>query len=245
MKYRRYIGTKEATMPVILQLILAALLGYLWGSIPAGYWMGKLLRGKDFDIRAYGSRKIGATNVLRTLGKVPAAIVFLFDLSKGWGPTLVATYIAIFYTAGWGPALTGLAALLGHCFPVFIGFKGGRGVLTAAGVILVLSPLAFIIALIITISTILISRYVSLGSIAGSLASIICGLIFYFVGPGFFAHVSLPTMLFMVIGPALIILFHYDNIGRLLSGKERKIGQKVKLDEKPASPGSTSSNVPV
>src|SRR5438876_205450 len=83
-------------------------------------------------------------------------------------------YIGIFYTAGWGPALAGLATLLGHCFPVFIGFKGGRGVLTAAGVIVVLSPLAFVIALIITISTILISRYVSLGSIAGSLTSIIC-----------------------------------------------------------------------
>jgi glycerol-3-phosphate acyltransferase PlsY len=245
MKYHRSIGPKEATMPVILQLILAALLGYLWGSVPAGYWMGKLIRGKDFDIRAYGSHKIGATNVLRTLGKVPAAIVFLFDLSKGLGPTLVATYVAIFYAAGWGPALAGLAALLGHCFPIFIGFKGGRGVLTAAGVVLALSPLAFIIAFIITIGTILISRYVSLGSLAGSLSAIICGLIFYFASPGFFAHISLPTMLFLVIGPALIILFHYDNIGRLLSGTERKIGQKVKLDEKPASPGSSSSNVPV
>ncbi len=232
-------------MPVILQLILAALLGYLWGSVPAGYWMGKLLRGKDFDIRAYGSHKIGATNVLRTLGKGPAAIVFLFDLSKGWGPTLIATYVAIFYAAGWGPALAGLAALLGHCFPIFIGFKGGRGVLTGAGVLLVLSPLTFFIALVVTVGTILISRYVSLGSISGSLTSIICGLIFYFAGPGFFAHVSLPAMLFMVIGPTLIILFHYDNIGRLLSGTERKVGQKVKLDEKAASPGSSSSNVSV
>lgn len=232
-------------MPVILQLILAAILGYLWGSVPAGYWMGKLLRGKDFDIRAYGSHKIGATNVLRTLGRGPAAIVFLFDLSKGLGPTLVATYVAFLNAAGWGPALAGLMALLGHCFPVFIGFKGGRGVLTAAGVLLVLSPFGFVIAAIATIGTILISRYVSLGSITGGLTTIICGIVFYFAGRGFFAHVSLPAMLFMIIGPALVILFHYDNIGRLLSGTERKIGQKVKLDEKPASPGSSSSNVPV
>src|SRR6266568_9680042 len=116
MKYRRYIGTKEATMPVILQLILAALLGYLWGSIPAGYWMGKLLRGKDFDIRDYGSRKIGATNVLRTLGRVPAIIVFVFDLTKGILPTLLALLVPFFYGAGWGPPLAAFLALVGHCF---------------------------------------------------------------------------------------------------------------------------------
>src|SRR5689334_4873209 len=83
-------SNEEAVMPMsFLGLILIALIGYIWGSIPSGYWMGKLLRGKDFDIRDYGSRKIGATNVLRTLGKAPAAIVFLFDLSKGLLPTLI------------------------------------------------------------------------------------------------------------------------------------------------------------
>ena len=102
-------------MPVIfLQLVLVALIGYLWGSIPAGYWMGKLVRGKDFDIRDYGSHKIGATNVLRTLGKWPAAIVFLFDLSKGLLPTFLALMIPFFFVGGWGPALAGLAALLGR-----------------------------------------------------------------------------------------------------------------------------------
>ncbi len=234
-------------MPIILgQLILVALIGYLWGSIAPGYWMGKLLRGKDFDIRDYGSRKTGATNVLRTLGRGPAAIVFLFDLSKGLGPTLLATYVSFLYVSGWGPALAGLAALLGHCFPVFIGFKGGRGVLTGAGVVLVLSPLAFLIALVVAAATILISRYVSLGSITGSLASMVSGIVFFFVGlanPSFFGRVSLPAMLFMIIGPGLVILFHYDNIGRLLAGTERKIGQKVKLEEKPTPPSSPSSNV--
>src|SRR5690242_10969933 len=106
-------------------LFLCALIGYLWGSIPAGYWMGKLLRGKDFDIRQYGSRKIGATNVLRTLGKIPALIVFLFDISKGIVPLLVAMLIPQLNAAGWGPSVAGIASLLGHCFPVFIGFKGG------------------------------------------------------------------------------------------------------------------------
>src|SRR5947207_9679607 len=108
-------------MPVILGLLLVAIIGYLWGAIPAGYWMGKLLRGRDFDIRDYGSHKIGATNVLRTLGRVPALIVLIFDLSKGVGPTLLATLVPFFYVSHWGPTLAVLAALLGHCFPVFIG----------------------------------------------------------------------------------------------------------------------------
>ena len=222
-------------MPVIvLQLVLIALLGYLWGSIPAGYWMGKLLRGKDFDVRDYGSHKIGATNVLRTLGKWPAAIVFVFDLSKGLLPTLVAMLVPFFFVGGWGPALAGLAALLGHCFPVFIGFKGGRGVMTGAGVILLLSPFTFVVCALIALGTIAIWRYVSLGSIVGCASAMICGVVLYVVGrvnPHFFAAVSLPTMFYLVVGPGLVILFHHDNIGRLLAGRERKIGQKVKIDD--------------
>ncbi len=225
-------------MPGIPEGIIIALIGYLWGSVPAGYWMGKLLRGKDFDIRNYGSHKIGATNVLRTLGRVPAVIVFLFDISKGVGPTLLAK-LPIFNLAGWGLTIAALAALIGHCYPVFIGFKGGRGVATGAGAILVLSPLTFLIALITTLSTIAISRYVSLGSIVGGLTSIICGIVFFFAGQ--LAYVHLPELVYLIIGPALVILFHYDNIVRLLSGKERKIGQKVKLEEgTPSTSNSTS-----
>ncbi|GAC1621998.1 MAG: glycerol-3-phosphate 1-O-acyltransferase PlsY [Ktedonobacteraceae bacterium] len=234
-------------MPIILgQLLLVAVIGYLWGSIPPGFWIGKLLRGKDFDIRDYGSHKTGATNVLRTLGRGPAAIVFLFDLSKGLGPTLLATHVPFLNAFGWGSAIAGLTALLGHCFPVFIGFKGGRGVLTGAGALLVLSPLTFLSSLIVCVATILISRYVSLGSITGSLTTMVGGVVFFFIGlafPGFFGRVSLPEMLFLLIGPALVILFHHDNIGRLLSGTESKIGQKVKLEEKAASSTSSSSNV--
>src|SRR5438309_315730 len=164
-------------MPVIVQLVLIGIIGYLWGSIPAGYWMGKLLKGKDFDIRDYGSHKIGATNVLRTLGRIPAIIVFFFDLSKGIGPTLLATLVPVFqgvaFNMAWGPSLAALATLIGHCFPVFIGFKGGRGVGTGAGGVLVISPLTFLISLIVTLSTIATSRFVSLGSILGSLSTAI------------------------------------------------------------------------
>lgn len=214
---------------IIGSLFLAAIIGYLWGSLPSGYWMGKLLRGKDFDIRDYGSHKTGATNVLRTLGTVPAAIVFVFDISKGIGPALLAMLIPALNGAGWSPAIAGIAALLGHCFPVFIGFKGGRGVMTVAGGLLVISPFSFAITAVVTLATIAIWRYVSLGSIIGSLTAIICGIAFFIVGlfdPTFFARVSLPSLIFMVVAPGLVILFHHDNIRRLLSGTERKLGQK-------------------
>jgi glycerol-3-phosphate acyltransferase PlsY len=215
---------------LIFSLFITAIISYLWGSIPAGYWMGKLLRGKDFDIREHGSRKIGATNVQRTLGNGPALIVLFIDLSKGIGPALLATFVPLFMADGWGVLVAGLGALLGHCYPLFIGFKGGRGVLTGAGSMLVISPLTFLISLIATIITIATSRFVSLGSIVGGLMTALCGIIFYIVSlsnPTFFARVSLPQMLFLIIGPTLVILFHHDNIHRLLAGTERKLGQKV------------------
>lgn len=214
---------------VLGQLLLIAIVGYLWGSIPSGYWMGKLIRGKDFDIRAHGSHKTGTTNVRRTLGNLPAAIVFIVDLSKGVGPTLLATLVPFFFVSGWGPTVAGIAALLGHCFPVFIGFKGGRGVTTGAGAMLIISPLAFLFAAITTVGTITITRFVSLGSIVGSLTGIICGIVFYFVSqtnPAFIGHIGVAQLAFLLIGPGLVILFHYDNIGRLLTGNERKLGQK-------------------
>lgn len=205
----------------IVSLVIVAVGGYLWGSIPAGYWLGKILRGKDFDIRDYGSHKIGTTNVLRTLGKGPAALVFLLDISKGILPALITMLVSALTVGGWGTTVAAIAALLGHCFPVFIGFKGGRGVLTVGGALLVISPLAFLIVAVITIGTIAIFRYVSLGSIMGGAATIVCGLIFFFLG-----WVSLAALAFMIVAPGLVIFFHSDNIGRLLAGTERKLGQK-------------------
>ena len=141
--------------------------------------------------------------------------------------------------------MAGLAALIGHIYPIFIGFKGGRGVLTGAGALLVISPLTFLIGFVTMVSTILISRYVSLGSIVGSLTTIICGVLFYVIGlynPAFFGSVTLAKLVFMLVGPTLIIILHYDNIGRLLSGTERKLGQKVAVEEGTSPTNSSSSN---
>ncbi len=211
---------------MIISLLLIAIIGYLWGSIPSGYWMGKLLRGKDFDIRDYGSKKTGATNVRRTLGNGPAAIVLVIDLSKGIGPALLARFVPALNGAGWGIMVAGITALLGHCYPIFIGFRGGRGVLTGAGATLVMSPLIFLIAAIVAIGTIVISRYVSLGSILGAFTIMVCGIIFRVLG-----WVSTPEVIFLIVGPAFVILLHYDNIGRLLAGKERKLGQKEAIPD--------------
>ena len=198
---------------IIVSLVLIAIIGYLWGSIPSGYWMGKLLRGKDFDIRDYGSKKTGATNVRRTLGNGPAIVVLIVDLSKGIGPALLARYVPALNGAGWGIAVAGATALLGHCYPIFIGFRGGRGVLTGAG------------------ATLVIWRYVSLGSIVGGVTILICGIIFRILG-----WVSIPEMLFLILGPAFVVLLHYDNIGRLLAGKERKLGQKEAVPDNSTTP---------
>ena len=229
-------------MPGIIgSLVLIALIGYLWGSIPAGYWMGKLLRGKDFDIRDYGSHKTGMTNVLRTLGKGPAIIVGVIDISKGIGPALIATLVPFFISAGWGPTVAAIMAFLGHCFPVFIGFRGGRGVLTGGGATLVLSPLVFLIGALTTIITIATTRYVSLGSILGSAAAAISGLIFFFLSRAGIhligGQVGVPQLVFFLTVPLAIIAIHHDNIGRLLAGTERKIGQKVVIPAETA-PGT-------
>ncbi|HEY7127312.1 MAG TPA: glycerol-3-phosphate 1-O-acyltransferase PlsY [Ktedonobacterales bacterium] len=225
-------------MPGLLgQLLLIGLIGYLWGSIPAGYWIGKLLRGKDFDIRDYGSHKIGATNVLRTLGRIPALIVLVFDLTKGIVPPLLAVLVTFFNADGWGPPLAAFMALIGHCFPVFIGFKGGRGVSTGGGTLVVLSLPTFFLSALTTAGTIAIWRYVSLGSIVGSLTTMICGIIFFLIG-----WVSIPTMVYLIVGPALVILLHYDNIGRLFAGTERKIGQKAQAENIIPPPSNAASN---
>jgi glycerol-3-phosphate acyltransferase PlsY len=152
--------------------------------------------------------------------------------------------------SGWGPSVAALAALIGHCYPFFIGFKGGRGVSTAAGALLVISPLAFVISGIILFAVIAATRYVSLGSILGCASAITCGIVFYIISQSnsaFIGRVMLQQLLFIIPGPAFIILLHYDNIGRLLAGKERKIGQTVQVEEKSDSTptNNSSSNVQV
>ncbi|QZZ22067.1 glycerol-3-phosphate acyltransferase [Leptothermofonsia sichuanensis E412] len=217
---------------------LLLLLAYLLGSIPTGYWAGKLLQG--IDIREHGSRSTGATNVLRTLGKGPAAIVLLVDILKG--AAAIALVQAFYASAAiqpfvpptlnptlWAPwmvTLAGILVLLGHSKSIFLNFTGGKSVATSLGVLLTMNWMVGIGTLSVFLVVLAISRIVSLSSIAGAIA--VCGLMVLFVQP-------VPYLLFAVVGGFYVILRHRANIQRLLSGTEPRLGEKMPETSPPSS----------
>jgi glycerol-3-phosphate acyltransferase PlsY len=212
---------------VLLRFCGAGLIGYLLGSIPSGVVVSRLSH-KD-DPRAHGSGKTGATNVLRTLGPGAAVLVALVDGSKGAAAILLTRYV-IFPVAhtppglaeiqGYAEALAGITALLGHNYSLFIHFKGGRGVMTGFGGLIVMSPIATAIGLVCAIIPIAITRYVSLGSIVGAGVSILAAAALIPSGLTTFPH-----FIYVLVGGSFIIVSHTDNIQRLLKGTERKLGQ--------------------
>ena len=196
----------------MLKLTLPIILGYLIGSIPFGVILGKL---RGVDIRKVGSGNIGATNIYRNLGALPAIIVFALDLLKG----SAAVWIALFIIPSPLIAVTsGIAAVIGHTYPVFIGFKGGKGSATSLGVLLGIAPDLFVIAMIYVAAAIAVTRYVSVTSITGVI--LVAMLMFVF-------HKPVEYLIAAIIVAFLIIIRHIPNIKRLLSGTEPKIwGQK-------------------
>ncbi len=219
-----------------LRLLAATVVGYLIGSFPSGVLVGKFLGG-GVDPRASGSGKTGATNVLRTLGPGPAACVVALDLSKGILSVLAARFL--FFPASMptsveviGPLGTtyqtiaestaALGALLGHNYSIYIKFTGGRGVLTGAGTILVMQPIAWVAAFIAAVVPIAVTRYVSLGSILGATTAPVADLALVLTG-----HDALPHLLYITLGSTIVVVSHKDNIQRLLSGTERKLGEKA------------------
>ncbi len=199
-------------------LVVALASGYVSGSLPFGLWLGKLLRG--VDVRTLGSRNLGATNVYRTLGPAIGIPVLLLDIAKGALPTwLVPQWsLAAGFPGGveWCRLSVGLAAVLGHVFSVFTGFKGGKGVATTVGVLLAIAPPAFAVFVLVFVATVAISRYISLGSILGSLAF---AATLAFTAPGGWRSA---TFAFGVLIALVVIVRHKDNIGRLLRGEERR-----------------------
>lgn len=216
-------GNDMSAIEIVLRLCGAALAGYLLGSIPFGVLAGRLFG--DRDPRSFGSGKTGATNVLRTLGPGAAAFVVIGDVLKGALAVLLARLV--FFGGHSDPtiqataeAVAGFCAILGHNYSIFIGFKGGRGVLTGAGAMIVIAPFATLIGFFCAIVPIFITRYVSLGSILGAAGSIVTALILLVTH-----HDSLPHFVFILVGGVMIIVSHRDNIDRLLKGTERKLGQ--------------------
>ncbi len=196
-----------------IQIILSAIAGYLLGSLNSSLIVGKFY---GVDIRKHGSGNAGTTNALRTLGKKAALFVLLGDVVKGILAYAVGYYI---YSGQLGGMLGGTAAILGHIWPVFFGFKGGKGVLTSLAVLLLIDwPIALGLLGIFFI-ILLITRYVSLGSIvAAALFPVAVGAL----------GRSFETIVFSGIIAVLIVVKHYENIKRLLGGTESRFSFKKK-----------------
>jgi glycerol-3-phosphate acyltransferase PlsY len=205
-------------MSVASLWIIAA--AYLLGSIPTGYLLVRIFRKQD--IRTVGSGNIGATNVLRSGGKGLGALTFLLDVCKGAAAVLLGAYLAAPLLPGMAQrdveALAALCAVLGHMYPVWLRFKGGKGVATGFGVFLVAAPLAALAAITVFIIVLALSRYVSLASILGA-ASFPVFAYFMVSGPRppFFIAVQAVVAL-------LVIVKHHPNIRRLLTGTENRFG---------------------
>jgi len=218
---------------IIAKYIAVVLVGYLLGSIPFGVLIGR--RSARVDIRQVGSGRTGATNVLRTAGKKAAALVTILDLGKGALSVVFAglifgnDYVVVGNSSLWlatsAQALAAFAAVLGHTWPIFLRFKGGRGVATFLGGLSVLCPPAALFGGEVLIIGAGLTRYMSLGSIAGAVGTYAI-LVPLTIMNGF----PIEYLLYALAGAIFIIVMHRDNIARLLSGKERKLGEKVETE---------------
>ncbi len=191
-----------------MKVFLLLVISYLIGSIPTGVVVSRFL-GKD--PRKGGSRNIGATNVVRTVGKGAGLITLIGDMAKGGIPVLAALKI---YGDPMVVSLAALSAFLGHLYPLFLGFKGGKGVATGAGVFLVISPLSFLLGVLVFGAVAFKTRYVSLASLSAA------GTMPLFVG--LFA----PSRLYLVLAILLFLFIlyrHRENIQRLIEGREHQI----------------------
>jgi len=200
-----------------MKIALIILGCYLLGSIPFGYIAGKLF--KKIDIRELGSGNIGATNVFRILGPSLASLVLIGDIGKG----IFSIYLVQYFNIDNLLILTiaGLAVICGHDWSLFLGFKGGKGIATTFGVIFALNPIISILAIVVWVVVMIITRYASLSSILAVISIMIFTILF---------KQPYEYIMFSAIILLLSIFKHKENIKRLRSGNERKIGKKSKID---------------
>jgi glycerol-3-phosphate acyltransferase PlsY len=192
--------------------ILLVLFGYLLGAVPVGYLVG---RAFGVDVRRIGSGNIGTANVLRAAGKWPAVLTLAGDMLKGFVPVMLAT---VLLESEWLHAAVALAAVVGHCWPVFLRFKGGKAVATGAGTSIGLAPLTGLGLFAFWWAVVFLSRYTSLGAIS---VMIVSPFAFLLTGQ------PLPYVLYTILGGALVLYRHRENARALLEGRERKVGQKA------------------
>ena len=204
-------------------------LSYLLGSLPWSYLIVRLHRG--IDVRTIGSRSAGATNVLRASGKSAALLALLLDAAKGAAAVVLARSLEV---GSWWLAAAAVAAVAGHVFPLFLGFRGGKGVATAAGVLALLVPGAAVGALAVFIVVVAWKRYVSLGSISAAVALPLLVGVYWWSGAfrGDHGVDSGPALLAGTAAIAvLVILKHHANVRRLLAGTESRLGRKPPVHE--------------
>jgi acyl phosphate:glycerol-3-phosphate acyltransferase len=202
-----------------MKAVLTILAAYLLGSIPFGYLIVRLRAGAD--VRETGSGGTGATNVSRRAGKAAGVVTLVLDAAKGAAAVLLASCIlGTQHSINWLTAAASVTAIVGHCFPIWLGFRGGKGVATGVGVFLMLGPLAVAGAAVLFLLTVLLTRYVSLGSIIAT-ASIpmLVEVQNAFVRP--VAGIQF-VLVAAIVGGLLIIFMHRANIGRLLHGTESR-----------------------
>jgi glycerol-3-phosphate acyltransferase PlsY len=205
----------------LLNLALSAVfmvIGYLLGTIPTGYLVAK---ARGVDIQSSGSGNIGATNVMRTLGILPGIVVVLVDPLKGAAAVLLPTLLG---ASNWAIALTALATVLGNNFNIMLRLRGGKGIATTVGVFFVINPLVSALCVLLGVFTILLSRYVSLGSMVALFAAplmLIASLSY-----------PMPDLYLAIALAALAIVRHRDNIRRLIAGTERRLGERVHVRPK-------------
>jgi glycerol-3-phosphate acyltransferase PlsY len=215
--------------------VLCCLVAFVVGGIPFGYLVGRAIL-KD-DIRKHGSGNIGATNVARVIGWKWGSFVLVLDAIKGLLPTLGARLLMASRfsedAAQTATILAGIAAILGHMYPIWLKLRGGKGVATALGVVLVISPVASLVALILFSIVVGTTKIVAAASIAAAIGFAVTQLIL--LGSQVFDVAKLPLTLFSVIVPALIVWKHRSNIGRILRGEENRIGKR-------SQPSSTTSS---
>ena len=192
--------------------IVLVIFGYLLGAIPIGYVVG---RAFGVDVRQVGSGNIGTANVLRAAGKWAAVLTLFGDMLKGLIPVIVARGLV---GSEWLHAAVALAAIAGHCWPVFLRFKGGKAVATGAGTSIGLAPVVGLGLFAFWWAVVLLSRYTSLGAIA---VMVVSPFAFALTGQ------PLPYVLYTLVGGALVLYRHRENARALMKGTERKVGQKA------------------
>ena len=197
--------------------ILFFVIAYLLGSIPSGLWIGQIFFKKN--LRDFGSGNTGTTNTFRVLGPTAGMIVFAIDFLKG---SLAVWLPLLFHANGWSPIVFGLAAVLGHTFPVFAGFKGGKAVATSAGMLMGFSPAFCLFLLVIFFTTLYLTSMVSLSSVVAAACAILAVLIFPALGFILPTYDLLFTIIILFLG-AFVIIRHRENIDRIRQKTENLV----------------------